>query len=156
MDCQRNWQLESSGWWAQREREKKRRERSFPVRSDLSHILPLPFLIRQCVEQADVMLQDKLWSSTTVKLETVVMMMTMKMMIPTHNFRFVCRVNHHCRAFFLSSWPSHHFSCPSCVLQITSSCLLVGTYLTDWLAGSLDVHTKQEVQTRFALTDKFC
>jgi hypothetical protein len=137
----------------ERERESEKRVRSVPVRSDLSHILHLPFLIRQFVEQADVMLQDKLWSST-VQLETVMMMM--EMMIPTHNFRFVCRVNHHCRAFFLSSWPSHHFSCPSCVLQITSSCLLVGTYLTDWLAGSLDVHTKQEVQTRFALTDKFC
>ncbi len=125
----------------ERERERERKERSVPVRSDLSHILPLPFLIRQCVEQADVMLQDKLWSST-MKLESV-MMMT-KMMIPTHNFRFVCRVNHYCHAFFLSSWPSHHFSCPSCVLQITSSsCLLAGTYLTDWLAGSLDAHTKQ-------------
>ncbi len=118
-----------------REREREKRERFVPVRSDLSHFLPLPFLIRQFVAQADVMLQDKLWSST-VKLETVMMMM-MKMMIPTHNFRFVCRINHHCRAFFLSSWPSHHFSCPSCVLQITSSCLLAGTYVTDWLARSL-------------------
>ncbi len=39
-----------------KERERERKERDpYPVRSDLSHILPLPFLIRQCVEQADVM-----------------------------------------------------------------------------------------------------
>jgi hypothetical protein len=137
MDCQWDWQLESSVWWAQREREREKRERSVPVRSDLSHILPLPFLIRQCVEQADVMLQDKLWSST-MKLETVMMMMMMTtkmMMIPTHNFRFVCRVNHHWLRFFSLIMAFSSFFLSELCFANHQLMLISSTYLTAWLSG---------------------
>jgi len=162
--CWIQWIVRGIGSWSllcdeqrerEREREREKRERFVPVRSDLSHILPLPFLIRQFVAQADVMLQDKLWSST-VKLETVMMMM-MKMMIPTHNFRFVCRVNHHCRAFFsLIVAFSSFFLSELCFAN--HQLMLISRHIRDWLAGwlALWMHTKQEVQRCFALTDTFC